>query len=127
MRITFLSVVAISMLLVGCAQGTEPDDTTLQGQEDVAYPMDANQNPNNWHNLREGRADLGDDQSKFEETVNMVEGVDPGMVILIGSDAWVNATFTENFTKEEKKEIRKELKKALIRAVPRYEIHLNVD
>jgi hypothetical protein len=126
MRIAFLSVVAISFLLVGCAQGTEPDDTTLQGQEDVAYPIDSNQNPNNWHNLREDRADLSDDQSKLSATVNMVDGVQSGMVILIGSDAWVNAEFTKNFSEEEKKEVRKELKKALIRAVPRYEIHLNL-
>jgi hypothetical protein len=126
MKKTFLSVAAISMLLTACAQGTEPNDTSLEGQEDVTYPIDVNQNPN-WHNLREDRLDLGDDQSKFRSTVAMVDGVEPGMVILIGSDAWVNASFTGEFTAEEKKEIRKQLKKALIKAVPRYEIHLNLD
>ncbi|OZM56765.1 hypothetical protein CIB95_11130 [Lottiidibacillus patelloidae] len=126
MRNAFLSVVTISMLLAGCAQGTEPNDTTLEGQEDVAYPIDVNQNPN-WHNLREDRADLGDDQSKFRATVNMVEGVEPGMVIIIGNDAWVNASFTKNFSTKEKKEIRNELKKSLIKAMPRYDLHLNLE
>jgi hypothetical protein len=126
MRIAFLSVVTISMLLAGCAQGTEPNDTTLEGQEDATYPMDVNQNPN-WHNLREDRADLSDDQSKFRATVSMTEGVSPGMVIIIGNDAWVNASFTKKFSDEEKKEIRKKVKKSLIKAMPRYELHLNLE
>jgi hypothetical protein len=127
MRIpAFLTTIVLSFtMLTACASGTEPNDTSLSGKDDGKYPIDINQNAN-WHDLSEDRIDLGDDQSKLRGVVESTPGVRPGMVFLIGADAWVNAKFTEDVSASEKEQIELELKKALIKAVPRYEIHLNL-
>jgi hypothetical protein len=126
MKTALISFAASICMMTACSAGTEPNDTSLAGQNDTHYPIDVNQNAN-WHSLNEGRLDLGDDQNKIRAMVDEMEGIEPGMVMIIGADAWVNATYSDGLSKEERKELHDKLETSLRKAVPRYHIHLDLD
>lgn len=74
--------------------------------------------------LTPDRQDLGDDQDKIREIVEL-KGFRPGMIIMAGSHVWVNVDDDGNFEGKAKEKKLKELRTALRQGIPRYQIHVN--
>ncbi|MGO4889135.1 hypothetical protein ACJ2A9_15400 [Anaerobacillus sp. MEB173] len=73
------------------------------------------------------RPDLGDDEQMIRLVVANEKGIRPGLVAIIGKDAWVNVHFTDSYPKNEREKKLNALKKSLNDAIPRYDVHLNVN
>ncbi|WP_216829965.1 hypothetical protein [Alkalihalobacterium elongatum] len=77
-----------------------------------------------YRTLTRDRQDLGKDQDKIREIVEM-NGFTPGMIITAGHHAWVNVDDGGNFQGKAKEKKLRELRTALMQGIPRYQIHLN--
>lgn len=77
--------------------------------------------------LDNDRTDLGDDQDMIRSIVAREKGLSPGMVMMVGKDVWVNVHFDGAYQENERQEMTKQLRENLKKAMPRYDIHLNID
>jgi hypothetical protein len=93
--------------------------------KDEQFTYDTNQNPN-FVDLAENRPDIGDDQDKFREVVDKYTEFEPGSVIINGNDAWVTVWSKRNLSEKEKVKLTKDLRYHLMKAMPRYDIHINI-
>lgn len=145
-----LLLIACLFVISACGQMNSPDSQNALGNEAtgdrVAYgllgpgPINygvirddndeyrydglINQSPS-FRTLDRHRQDLGDDEDKIR-TVLTEEGVEPGMVFIIGKDVWVNATVQVKNDEELKKK-QEQLENVLSRAMQRYDIHLQIE
>ncbi|SDZ45159.1 hypothetical protein SAMN05421736_11341 [Evansella caseinilytica] len=70
---------------------------------------------------------IGEDQDTMERIVHDIPGVSPGMIILVGGQAWVNIMFEENVTDSEQENQVREIERRLIEANPRYSYQVIVN
>jgi hypothetical protein len=93
---------------------------------DFATPEKTNQNPN-FISLTEGSANNRADVNKIAEVIEKYTGYRPGSIWINGRDAWVTVHATKNVSQEQREKDRDKIYKTLVRAMPRYQIHLNMD
>ncbi|KAA0548616.1 hypothetical protein FZW96_08600 [Bacillus sp. BGMRC 2118] len=85
-----------------------------------------NQSPNNYINVTESRPNIGTDQDKIREVIDMHKDVTPGSVFINGNDAYVTVHSAKSFNEDDKDKLRHKLLKDITKAVPRYHIHVRV-
>ncbi len=76
------------------------------------------------------RQDIGEDQDMIENIVYETEGVTPGMVVIVGGQAWVNIMFNDNgqgLTQQDQDQKVSEVEEKLKQANPRYEYRVSVN
>lgn len=83
--------------------------------------------PTRYSNVGSKNLNIGADQDKIRRIVAATDGFDPGIVTIVGNDAWVFARISPEYTDEEKEEKIEELHRRLQFAMQRYDIHLNID
>lgn len=85
-----------------------------------------NQSPNNYINVTESRPNIGTDQDKIREVIQMHKDVTPGSVFINGQDAYVTVHATKSYNEKNRDKIRHKLLKDITKAVPRYHVHVRV-
>jgi hypothetical protein len=70
---------------------------------------------------------IGHDQDMIRYLVGNTEGFDPGLITIVGKDAWVFAKISPQYAEDERKEMTDRLHDSLQTQMPRYDIHLNID
>jgi hypothetical protein len=93
---------------------------------DFANPEKTNQNPN-FISLTEGSANNRADVNKIAQVIEKYTDYRPGSIWINGRDAWVTVHATKNVSQEQREKDRDKIYKTLTRAMPRYQIHLNMD
>ncbi|WP_059104154.1 hypothetical protein [Shouchella shacheensis] len=91
-------------------------------QSDPHEPGEVNTGTS-YKNMSSNKQSLGDDQDQVREIIE-THGFRSGMVILHGSDVYVNVHNDQNWDAGEEETQLKNLRKALQREVPRYDVHL---
>ncbi|WP_280770498.1 hypothetical protein [Salipaludibacillus daqingensis] len=99
----------------------------INHQSDAYDPeLEANVTGKSFRSLNAPRQTEGNDQDLIEATIIDMPGFTPGMVILIGSKAWVNVTVETNLNKDEQEEQKKYVEQKLIEANPRYHYEVRI-
>ncbi|PYZ92479.1 hypothetical protein CR194_12460 [Salipaludibacillus keqinensis] len=80
-----------------------------------------------FRSLNTPRQTEADDQEMIESVIYDIQGVTPGMVILIGGRAWVNVMFDENLNQQQQDQLVNEIEQKLIDANPRYDYEVIVN
>ena len=112
-----------SNLMTGEGKGKDPDIFLYNRFDD---PEKTNQNPN-FISLREGSANHRADVKKIVQEIEAYTDYEPGSVWINGNDVWVTVHAKKERTKEQTEKDREKIYKRLTRAMPRYDIHLNID
>lgn len=143
-------LVMFGLVLAACSPVDPPDvaksgnDSNNNRPEDVVFDDrnnvpdddddlvdDVDQNPNfpniSKNRTDQGMRDMGDDQDMLRTVVEGMPEFEPGMISIVGDEAWVNVRLAEKLSKEERQKRIKELEARLMKAMPRYEVHLNVN
>ncbi|WP_088104404.1 hypothetical protein [Halalkalibacter urbisdiaboli] len=151
MKRFWLGCVVGAVLLTGC---NEPEKSEAQGMQMRATQPSMDQitygllgpGPANYHGMDKlptyrhrgqenttgtsfrtmdaNRQTMGDDQVTLRGVVED-SPFQPGMVIIMGSHAWINLTVPEDMDEDEKKKEMKALRQEFKRQIPRYQIHIN--
>ncbi|NEU30420.1 hypothetical protein GN156_06445 [bacterium LRH843] len=144
MNVKWIGCLLIGAFLVtGCSQTDGQKASSLDRQE-VAYGL-LGPGPLNYGEIKKApkyryegeintstsfktmnrdRRTLGDDQELIHHIIHNRFGLDSGMVILAGSNAFVNVTFPKDLSKAERKEKLDQLNKAFMSEIPRYKVHV---
>ncbi|MFA9559877.1 hypothetical protein ACERII_21420 [Evansella sp. AB-rgal1] len=69
----------------------------------------------------------GQDQDRIENVIYDMPGVTPGMVIIMGSHAWVNVTFEDRINGNVQEDQVREIEEKLREAMPRYNYEIIVN
>jgi len=77
--------------------------------------------------LREGSANHRADVNKIVQVIETYTDYEPGSIWINGNDVWVTVHAKKERTEEQTKKDREKIYKRLTRAMPRYDIHLNMD
>ncbi|MBM6616767.1 hypothetical protein [Bacillus suaedaesalsae] len=85
-----------------------------------------NQSSTNYIDVTESRPNIGTDQDKIREVIDMHKNVTPGSVFINGQDAYVTVHSTKSFNEKDRDKLRHKLLKDITKAVPRYHIHVRV-
>lgn len=93
-----------------------------EGVEDPYGP-----NLTRYSNIGSKNLNIGHDQDMIRYMVGHTQGFDPGMVAIVGNDAWVFAKISSDFSEEERERKVGQLQDQLEGGMPRYDIHLNID
>jgi hypothetical protein len=93
---------------------------------DFDNPEKTNQNPN-FISLTEGSTNDRADVNKIAQVIEEYTNYEPGSIWLNGNDAWVTVHAPHRLSKQEKEKDRERIYKLLAKAMPRYDIHVNMD
>lgn len=88
----------------------------------IRYSFETNQDPQSIRNLSDQQYSLSDDQDKMRYIVLAEDGMDPGMVAVIGNRAYVHVSISQDVKNKEGK--IDELREKLQTAMPRYDVRL---
>jgi len=110
-------------LATGEEKRKDPDISLYNRFDD---PEKTNQNPN-FISLREGSANHRADVNKIVQVIETYTDYEPGSIWINGNDVWVTVHAKKERTEEQTKKDREKIYKRLTRAMPRYDIHLNMD
>ncbi|MFC4321884.1 lipoprotein [Litchfieldia salsa] len=142
-RMVFLAL-SLLLFLTGCnwnpnheyhAQREDIDGTNLMEsgtrknsfyEEDLQdEDYNTNQNPN-FIDLTEDRPDIGDDQDKFREVIELKSEFKPGAVFINGANAYVTVHTDKSYSNKDRKKEEKKLYETLQKAMPRYHIRVTI-
>ncbi|MBU9710733.1 hypothetical protein [Evansella tamaricis] len=103
----------------------------IEEQTDPYNPVtESNSTGTSYRSPLQERQDLGDDQELIEMALYRMDGVTPGMVVLMGGHAWVNVMLDETASGQENidKEARiREIEARLLEVNPRYNYQVVVN
>ncbi|MBU9724356.1 MULTISPECIES: hypothetical protein [Bacillaceae] len=103
----------------------------IEEQADPYHPVtEQNSTGTSYRSPLQEHQDFGDDQDMIEDVLYRMEGVNPGMVVLMGGHAWVNVMLDDTMAGQENvdKESRiREIEEELYEVNPRYNYRVVVN
>lgn len=96
----------------------------IRRQNESYKTSEANVTGRSYRSLNSPRQTEEDDQQLIEDIIYEMDGVVPGMVILIGAQAWVHVmpedASPQSYTKEEEDKLKGQIEDELKKGNPRY-------
>ncbi|MCR6112372.1 hypothetical protein HXA35_18735 [Bacillus sp. A301a_S52] len=96
----------------------------IERQNEPYKISEANVTGRSYRSLNSPRQTEEDDQKLIEDIIYELDGVVPGMVILVGAQAWVNVmpddASPQSYTKEEEDKLKDKIEDELKKGNPRY-------
>lgn len=137
-RASLMTTIAfLNLIFVSCNSLVFPnaqvENETMRTME-TFRPIPIHHDSNSYKPIKDSDAPDSIKQPTISEEQEMIEGivyeladVEPGMVIIVGNQAWVNIMFDNNLPVEERERIVIDLEKRLYQANPKYEYQIIVN